>query len=135
MPRACLLAVLALAAISAAPAVAQDAAMAPTYQRLRSGAGDWHGRGGHNQHWRGGGGGFGGGFGGFYNPFFAPPIVTGSWYERPYPYHFDYYRQRWGGSPNGSYGDPGVEMIPAADCPCLNAPYTASPATPTATAP
>src|SRR6188474_1474235 len=116
MPRACLLTVLVLAAIHATPAAAQNAAMASPYQRLRNGAGDWHARGGHNQHWRGG---YGGGYGGFYNPYFAPPpIVAGSWYERPYPYHFDYYRQRWGGAPNGYYGDPSVEMIPAAECPC-----------------
>ena len=32
----------------------------------------------------------------FWQPgFFAPPIVTGSWYTRPYPYHFDYYRWRY----------------------------------------
>lgn len=102
--------------------------MAAPYQRLRSGAGDWNARGGHNQHWRGG-------FGGFYNPFFAQPLVTGTWYQRPYPYHFDYYRYRWGGAPNGVYGDPTIEMMPAADCPCLTAPYAASPATPTATGP
>ncbi len=125
MLRASFLAILGLTSISAAPAFAQDAAMAPTYQRLRSGARDWNARGGDNQQWRSGYG------GGFYNPFFAQPIVTGSWYQRPYPYHFDYYRQRWGGDPNGSYGDPNAEMIPAADCPCLNGPY----ATPSATAP
>jgi hypothetical protein len=133
MPRACLLAVLALAAISAPSALAQDAAMSPAYQRLRTGAGDWHARGGHNQHWRRG---YGSGYGGFFDPYFAaPPFITGSWYERPYPYHFDYYRYRWGGAPYGPNGYPGDEMIPAADCPCLAEPYATTPATPSAAAP
>jgi hypothetical protein len=127
MLRALLIVIFALAAASVA--TAQEPPTAP-YQRMRTGAGDWSMRGGHNQNWRGGWG----GYGGFYNPFFFQPIVTGSWYERPYPYHFDYYRYRWGGQGNASrggpapYGDPSVEMIPAADCPCLSAPAATGPA-------
>jgi len=29
----------------------------------------------------------------------APIWSRGPWFERPYPYHFDYYRQRYGGAP------------------------------------
>lgn len=44
--------------------------------------------------------------GGYFFPAYpAPPVVTGSWYARPYPHHFDYYRWR--------YNSP-----PPADCPC-----------------
>lgn len=73
----------------------------PTYSRMRGGAGDWQARG-----WHGGGWGWGGGYG-FVQPFFPQPIVTGSYYQRPYPYHFDYYRYRWGG-----------DQSPTQDCPC-----------------
>lgn len=41
-----------------------------------------------------------------YGYFGYPPIVAGSWYQRPYPYHFDYYQYRWN-TPQ-----------PALDCPC-----------------
>ena len=79
--------------------VAQEA-MAPTYARMRSGAGDWHARGGYGRQ----------GFGiGFVQPFYQPPIVTGSYYQRPYPYHFDYYRSRWGAA---------SEQAPTLDCRC-----------------
>ena len=27
------------------------------------------------------------------------PVIAGSWYARPYPYHFDYYRQRYSAPP------------------------------------
>jgi opacity protein-like surface antigen len=120
--RSTLLLAALLVAAASSPASAQ-APVAP-YQRLRAGAETWSARGGPGQHWRGGGygGSHGIGYGGFYAPYFAPPLITGSWYERPYPYHFDYYRHRWGGAPTGPYGDPGVEMIPAADCPCLSPP-------------
>jgi hypothetical protein len=91
------------------------------YQRVRTGADAWSARGGFPHSWYGG---FGA-YGGFVAPFFTPPIVAGAWYERPYPYHFDYYRNRWGGAPAGAYGNAGVEMIPAADCPCLQAVPTA----------
>jgi hypothetical protein len=26
------------------------------------------------------------------------PQVSGGWFQRPYPYHLDYYKMRWGGS-------------------------------------
>ena len=95
--------VLLIAVLALAPVAARG--QAPAYQRTRGGAGDWQSRGGYAQNWRGPIG----GYGGFYNPYFAPPpIVTGSYYQRPYPYHFDYYRYRWGGG----------EPAPAADCPC-----------------
>lgn len=104
----------AILLLAIAPGVAAQAPAAP-YQRMRTGADSWSARGGLSNSWRGGPGGWGGGF---YAPFFTPPIVAGSWYERPYPYHFDYYRHRWGGSPHAPGVDPGVETIPAADCPC-----------------
>jgi hypothetical protein len=90
---------------------------AAPYQRMRTGADSWNFRGGYAHSWHGGYG----AYGGYFAPYYAPPIIAGSWYERPYPYHFDYYRYRWGGSPNGTYGNAGVEMIPAEDCPCLQA--------------
>lgn len=41
---------------------------------------------------------------------------AGNWYERPYPYHFDYYRSRWGVQ----------EPVSAApDCPCAVLPEAA----------
>jgi len=30
---------------------------------------------------------------GFYP--YRQPVIVGNWYARPYPSHFDYYRQRW----------------------------------------
>lgn len=115
-----------LAALSLTPATLR--AQAPTgpapYQRTRGGADQGQFRGGGP--WRGGSPGSGGfGYGGIYNPYFAPaPIIAGSYYQRPYPYHFDYYRNRWSGQEQQtqSQGPPPVEMIPAADCPCLAAP-------------
>jgi hypothetical protein len=99
----------------AAPAVAQDS-MAPTYARVRQGAGDWRERGGHFH---------GGGFGyGFYQPFYYPPTVVGSWYQRPYPYHFDYYRYRWGGA-----AGTGPAPAEAFACPC-ETPLAPSPEVP-----
>jgi hypothetical protein len=73
---------------SSAPA--QDMSAAPTYSRLRTGADDWHGRGGA---WGYGQGGYASGYG--YFPPYVSPVVAGSWYSRPYPYHFDYFRGRW----------------------------------------
>ena len=46
-------------------------------------------------------GGFG--FGGYFG---QQPFIAGSWYARPYPYHFDYYRWR--------YSTP----QPTTSCPC-----------------
>lgn len=64
----------------------------PVYQRGRQGEsrGGWgHGGGGRP--------GYGGYYG--YGGYFSPPVVTGSWYARPYPYHFDYYRWRYSAPP------------------------------------
>jgi len=45
--------------------------------------------------------------------FFQPQIV-GSWYARPYPYHFDYFRWRY------SEGNPAPALGPAIpDCPLV----------------
>ena len=65
-----------------------------TYQRRSRGA--MHGR--HMAGWQHPGFGYGWatGWGGFYNQAFA-----GSWYQRPYPYHFDYYKNRFNGPPAG----------------------------------
>jgi hypothetical protein len=103
----------ALTLVPSAAAIAQGPGAGP-YQRMRMGADDWHARGGHHQNWRDHGG-----YGGFYDPyFFSPPVIAGSWYQRPYPYHFDYYRYRWGGPPMGD-GDYEAEPPYAApDCPC-----------------
>ena len=55
------------------------------------------------------------GFGGlapWYPGGFNFPPVFGSWYQRPYPYHFDIYRGRFGGNPQtrpdamGQFGQP-----------------------------
>jgi hypothetical protein len=101
-------------------AIAQDA-FAPTYSRTRMGAHDFHRRGdGH-----GFGGRRGGGYGNFYfDPYFSSPVIYGSYYQRPYPYHFDYYRHRWGAPPadaaySGYPPDPGSA---ASDCPCADPP-------------
>jgi hypothetical protein len=92
--------------LSTAPA--QDTFVAPTYSRSRMGADDWQARGGYGH----GGGHVRPGYGyGFYQPYISP-VIAGSWYARPYPYHFDYYRNRWGGGPNGYQGGT------TSDCPC-----------------
>lgn len=108
-PRRLILAALVAATpLGLAPAaMAQDGVMAPTYSRTRSGVENWQARGpGHGQR----------GYGyGFYQPNYQQPIVAGSWYQRPYPYHFDYYRYRWGG------GAP--EQAPITDCPCATTEY------------
>jgi len=46
---------------------------------------------------------------------------AGSWYARPYPYHFDYYRNLYSGQPN--------QQLPA-DCPCAEPAIQQSPALP-----
>jgi hypothetical protein len=65
------------------PAQAQPGGGGPTYQRKGSFAGDWGG--GHDK-WR-------------HRPMpqFSSQTSAGS-FQRPYPYHLDYYRARWGGS-------------------------------------
>jgi hypothetical protein len=99
-------AVLGLAAHAALPstAPAQDMAAAPAYSRVRSGAENWRARGGGYGYGPGPGFGYGG-----FQPY-IPPVVTGSWYARPYPHHFDYYRHRWG----EQYGNAAATT----DCPC-----------------
>lgn len=102
-----------LAALSglAATAPAQEPIAAPTYSRMRMGAEDWQSRGGNYAHGHDRGG-YGWG-GGFFQPYFSP-VIASSWYQRPYPYHFDYFRGRW----DGGQGGIGGEMTPPADCPC-----------------
>ncbi len=88
----------------------------PVYSRMRQGADDWTARGG----------GFGYAFpsymyGGFFPPFSPPVVVSESWYQRPYPYHFEVARQRWGGPPPQQQAYP-QEMAPRRDCPCETEP-------------
>jgi len=113
-----------LAAFSgqAATAPAQEPLAAPTYSRMRMGAEDWQSRGGNYAHGFGRGGhGWGGGF---FQPYISP-VIASSWYQRPHPYHFDYFRGRWDGGQGAYAGE-----IPASpDCPC------ADDAPPTLTAP
>ncbi|MFO0792278.1 MAG: hypothetical protein U0805_22695 [Pirellulales bacterium] len=54
----------------------------PVYQRH---PGDWRRRSGD---WRGYGNGRSG----------MMPQISSGWFQRPYPYHLDYYKMRWGGS-------------------------------------
>jgi hypothetical protein len=106
---------LAAVLLAFAPALVRaQGPAAPLYQRVRSGADNWHARGG-GQNWRGGGY-DNGGYGGFYNPYFAaPPLIVRSYYQRPYPYHFDYYRNRWGAQEASYEVRPGIA---APHCPC-----------------
>lgn len=67
-------------------AVGEEAA--PVYQRGRGhhqGGGRWGGPGGYPYGY------------GFYG--FPPQIYGGSWYQRPYPYHLDYFRWRYSTPP------------------------------------
>jgi len=79
-----------------------DASSRPVYQRHASG-----------QHWRGNGWnkrGFG------HAPNWSQPQVNSGWYQRPYPYHLDYYKMRYGGSYapyfGNLYGPPQVVTAP-----------------------
>jgi hypothetical protein len=52
-----------------------------------------------------------------FNHFAAPaPQVNANWFQRPYPYHLDYYRMRYGGSYapyfGNLYGPPQVVTAP-----------------------
>jgi hypothetical protein len=38
-------------------------------------------------------------------PVIAPQQVQSGWYQRPYPYHLDYYRMRYGGSYEPYFGN------------------------------
>jgi hypothetical protein len=70
-------------AITAENALAQ--APAP-YHRTRPGAADWHARGGLSGYGHAPRGNGYPGYGGFYDPYrFSPPIIAGSYYERPAP--------------------------------------------------
>jgi len=42
-------------------------------------------------------GGYHPGYGYGFNPY--TPVITGNWYQRPYPHHFDYYRMRYSAPP------------------------------------
>ena len=55
----------------------------PVYQRHGSG---WGGNG--SNRWRGN----------KWQSQWNTPQVSGSWFQRPYPYHLDYYKMRYGGS-------------------------------------
>lgn len=96
------------------------------YHRTRPGSADWQARGGLNGYGHAPGGYGYPGYGGFYPPYaYAPPIIAGSYYQRPYPHHFDYYRYRWGAQQQGTLPPQG-EMMPVADCPCLSSGTTAA---------
>ena len=99
-------------------AFAQGPVGLPAYQRTRGGGNQMTPPDGR---WRRSPRGYGD-FGGYYNPYYYPyfmPIVAGTWYQRPYPYHFDYYKYRWG-QQGTEPGPPTIEdMIPAVECPCL----------------
>jgi hypothetical protein len=72
-----------------------------TYQRQRMNGGQrgYYGGGFQGGHPRWGGG-------------FYQPTVVGSWYQRPYPHHFDYFRRRYNGPP---------APVPV-DYPCVESP-------------
>ncbi len=101
--------------LSVADTVLADGEVArPTYQRSRGG---WNG-GGHGYH--------GGGRWSHYPPHHQydrrhdrgrgsqPAQVSGGSFQRPYPYHLDYYKMRWGGSYapyfGNLYGPPNVVL-------------------------
>jgi hypothetical protein len=74
----------------------------PVYQRR---AFDWHGKHGHHDR-----------RGDFFSPHHFEPRVSSSWFQRPYPYHLDYYKMRYGGSYapyfGNLYGPPQVVTAP-----------------------
>lgn len=94
----------ALSAVNSHRLAAQE-----PYMRMRPGAADWS--------QRGGGYAWGPGHGGYapYAPY-GGYAMSGSWYQRPYPYHLDYYRYRWGTPQNA-----------APECPCETAPQLIEP--------
>lgn len=88
------------------------------YQRMRTGANLPDSRPGYHHGPRGG---YDASAYGAWGGFFSPTVIAGSFYQRPYPYHFDYYRHRWGaGEMAAPTTGPNVEMMPVADCPCLS---------------
>jgi hypothetical protein len=74
----------------------------PVYQRRAS---DWMDRHGHSPNWGHG-----------QPPNWAAPPVSSGWFQRPYPYHLDYYKMRYGGSYapyfGNLYGPPQVVTAP-----------------------
>jgi len=91
----------ALVAAVAVGAIGETAAgQPPVYQRTSSAAygPDW-GRGHRGNDFRR-----------------AQPQVSAGWFQRPYPYHLDYYRMRYGGSYapyfGNLYGPPNVVLAP-----------------------
>jgi hypothetical protein len=52
----------------------------------------------------------------FHSPQFSAPPVSAGWFQRPYPYHLDYYKMRYGGSYapyfGNLYGPPQVVTAP-----------------------
>lgn len=102
MPR--LIAIVALALLANA---ASNSALAQGYQRLRGSTAPMHG---------GGGGGWSPGHGGGqhnypkhhhgqYKPQEFSSHMSGGQFQRPYPYHLDYYRMKWGGSYEPYFGN------------------------------
>jgi hypothetical protein len=73
----------------------------PVYQRRAFEHGHWRRHGRHHPH---------------HDFQFVAPPVSASWFQRPYPYHLDYYRMRYGGSYapyfGNLYGPPQVVTAP-----------------------
>ncbi len=90
--------VLLVSAASSASAESAGGGSSPVYQRKSHAASPWGGRGYGGSFRRGG-----------------PPVASG-WFQRPYPYHLDYYRMRYGGSYapyfGNLYGTPNVVITP-----------------------
>ena len=107
--------------------------MAPAYSRTRMGAPTGNAQAG-GQNWGRYNGGYGNAYGyGFYPPYYFSPVIAGTWYARPYPYHFDYYRWRWGGNqPNNL---PNNQPQAPANGPCVTEAVEPKPAQPESPAP
>jgi hypothetical protein len=82
---AAMLALVALApvAASAQPSSTQDGQSWSGYQRKSSWSGSWHDNRRDDRRSK-------------FNNF--SPQVNAGWFQRPYPYHLDYYKMKWGGS-------------------------------------
>ena len=113
MPR--LIAIVTLALLSLG---ASTDALAQGYQRYRGSTAPMHGGGGPGSGggWNGGGG--GGWSNGHGRPQYPPyqqhghykqpeysAQMSGGQFQRPYPYHLDYYRMKWGGSYEPYFGN------------------------------
>jgi len=44
--------------------------------------------------------------GAYYPGYYYPKAISGSWYQRPYPYHFDFYKGRYSARSATSGGQP-----------------------------